>query len=294
MKKSLILVLAFALFNSGCITASLVYRNADWYLQHKINSYASFNTRQKETIRREVSDYMRWHRKNALPEYIIFLQNLNGVAQYQGRLKGEQAGLLRAQLMSLYRETLTPAINPLALLLSSLDSPQIRQLDKTFAEEIHKQKQDETEGSYDENLDKRADKTLSFVKSLAGTLNKDQESNIREMSRHLPFVSPLYIQSREANQHRLITLLNNHASPDEIAAFLSLWILTPETLWNPYQQRAYKSFEKDTDEMVARIHDLLTPQQRAHIHKTIAAYIDDMRHYSTDITAASNVSRLGQ
>src|SRR5665647_1398576 len=94
MKKSLFIILALVLFICGCSTVSLFYRNADWYLQHKIAGYTSFNARQKETIRQEVSDYMHWHHKNALPEYIIFLQNLNGVAQYKGQLGVEEIILL--------------------------------------------------------------------------------------------------------------------------------------------------------------------------------------------------------
>ena len=54
MKKSLFIVLALALLSSGCSTIGLVYRNADWYLQHKINGYTSFNSQQQETIHREV------------------------------------------------------------------------------------------------------------------------------------------------------------------------------------------------------------------------------------------------
>lgn len=118
MKKSPGIILAFALFSCGRSTIGLVYRNADWYLQHKINSYTTFNSLQKETIRKEVSDYMAWHRKVALPEYIIFLQNLNGAAQYAGQLQAEQITLLRAHLMSLYKKSLVPAIMPVAHMLS--------------------------------------------------------------------------------------------------------------------------------------------------------------------------------
>src|SRR4030067_621681 len=80
--------------------------NADLYLQHKINGYTSFNARQKETIHREVSDYMHWHRKIALPEYTIFLQKLNGVAQSDGPSEVKEVSQLRAQLVGLYRRTL--------------------------------------------------------------------------------------------------------------------------------------------------------------------------------------------
>src|SRR4030065_2251784 len=61
MKKSLFIILAFALLGSGCSTVSLVYSNADLYLQHKINGYTSFNARQKETIHREVPDINQLH-----------------------------------------------------------------------------------------------------------------------------------------------------------------------------------------------------------------------------------------
>ena len=282
MKKSLIFVLltallAFSLLLGGCSTVSLVYRNADWYLQHEINGYTSFNAQQKKLIRQDVSDYMKWHRKNALPEYIIFLQNLNGTAQYEGQLGIENVTLLRAQLMSLYRETLAPAISPTAKILSTLDSRQIQELDRNFAEQSQKQKDEGLETSTDELLDKRADNTLSFVKWLTGDLSKDQEQKVREMSRHLPAVKDIYMQNREANQSRLIALLNNHAGEEKIAAFLSTWIFTPEATRSPQQQLAIQSFERASDEMIVQIHGLLTATQKEHIHKMISSYIDDMR-----------------
>lgn len=277
MKKSLFIVLVIALLSCGCSTVSLVYHNADWYLQHKINGYTSFNAQQKKLIRKDVSDYMRWHRKNALPEYIAFLQNLNGAAQYDGQLRVENITLLRAQLMNLYRETLKPAIMPTAEILSMLDSGQIQELGRNLAEENQKQKHEELDLSHNEYLERRADKTISFLEWLAGNLNGGQEQKIRDMSRHLPVVSGIYIQHRVANQSRLIALLNGHAGKEKIAAFLSSWILTPETTRTTQQQHDIEAFETAADEMIAKIHDLLTVPQKDHMHKMISSYIDDMR-----------------
>ena len=277
MKRSLFVILAFALLSSGCSTVSLVYRNADWYLQHKINGYTSFNARQKETIRQEVFDYMHWHRKNALPEYIIFLQNLNGVAQSDGPLKVEEVNLLRAHLLNLYKKSLVPAIRPTAQLLSELDGRQIQKLGKTLAVETQKQKKEKLDISHDEYLDKRADKTINFVEWLAGNLSGKQEQKIREMSRHLPVASHSYIQHREANQGRLIALLNGHAGADNIAAFLTSWALTPEATRTSQQQYVIQSFETATDEMIAQIHGLLTARQKDHMRKMISSYIENMR-----------------
>jgi hypothetical protein len=265
MKKSLFIVLAFALLNCGCSTISMVYRNADWYLQHKIYGYTTFTSQQKETIRKEIADYMAWHRKDALPEYIIFLQNLNGTAQYAGQLKAEEIALLREHLINLYKMSLAPAISPAAQILSTLDGRQVQELDEQL------------EVSRDVYLNKRADRTVNFLEWLAGDLSAWQEHEIRDMSRHLPAVSDVYIRHRQENQGRLIALLNGHAGEEKIAAFLSSWLFTPEETRTPEQQRAIHAFEHASDDMITHIQGMLTVAQKDHIHKVVSSYIDDMR-----------------
>jgi hypothetical protein len=276
MKKSLIIVLALVLLN-GCSTISLVYRNADWYLQHRIYGYTTFTSQQKETIRKEIADYMAWHRKDALPEYIIFLQNLNGAAQYQGQLKAEEAALLREHLINLYQLSLAPAISPAAKILSTLDSRQIQELEKNLARENQQQLNELLETGREVYLNKRADKTVNFLEWLAGDLSARQEQEIRDMSRHLPVVNDIYLRHRQENQGRLIALLNGHAGAEKIAAFLSSWLFTPEETRSPQQQRAIQAFEQASDDMIAHIQGKLTVPQKEHIHKMISSYIDDMR-----------------
>jgi hypothetical protein len=291
MKKSLLIIIAFALFNCGCSSVSLFYRNADWYLQHKIDGYTSFNARQEETIRREISNYLDWHRKYALPEYIIFLQNLNGTAQYDGRLKAEKIALLRAQMTDLYRKSLTPAIRPAAEILSSLDSRQIQELERNLAEENKKQQREELDMGRDAYLDKRAYKTLDFLEGLVGNLSREQRQEVKEMSRRLPLVRDIYIEQRETNQGRLIKLLRDNAGTDKIAPFMSLCILTPDATRTAQQQHDIQAFEAASDEMIANIQGMLTIRQKAHLHKEISRYIDELQNLTTDMKAASNTSR---
>ncbi|MFZ5524021.1 MAG: DUF6279 family lipoprotein [Pseudomonadota bacterium] len=292
MKKSLFIILAFALISSGCSTVSLIYRNADWFLIHKINDYTSFSSRQKDTIRKEISDYMQWHRKKALPEYIIFLQNLNGAAQYEGRLKAEQVARLRTQFSNLYKKTMVPAIRPAAQLLSELDGRQIQELTETFAGQIQKQRQEFLTSGQTENLDKRAEKTMDFLEWLAGDLSDEQKQQVTKSSRQLPVASYSYIQHREANQARLIALLNGHAGAEKIASFLSSWILAPEATRTPQQQRAIQSFETGMDEMIAQIHGLLTARQKEHIGNLISSYIQEMQKFAAEGQDAAD--RIGE
>jgi len=276
-EKTMLIILAFILLGCACSTASLVYRNADWYLRHKINGYASFNEKQKTAIRREIFDYMQWHRKVALPEYIIFLQNLNGAVQYNGQLSVAGIDQLRMQLLGLYKKTLVPAIAPATEIFASMDSSQILELARNLAGENRQHRHEEADSDPDKYLDRRADKTISFVEWLAGDLSRKQERQIREMSRRLPMVGEIYMRQRETNQGRLIGLLQEHAGKEQVGAFLSSWTLTPEAGRTPAQQHAIESFDLAADEMIVDIHGLLTDKQKDHIHKMVSSYIDDMR-----------------
>ena len=291
MKKSLFIVLAFALFSWGCSTVGLFYRNADLYLQHKIDGYASFNDSQEQAIRREISTYLDWHRKYALPEYIIFLQNLNGAAQFDGQLKAERIALLRMQLLDLYRKSMEPAIRPAAEILSSLDSRQIRELGLNLAEENNKQRREERDMGRDGYLDKRADKTLDFLEGLTGKLSREQRQKVRAMSRRLPLVTDIYIDQRETNQRRMIIMLNENAGPDRVAAFISSWILTPDQTRTIQQQHDIESFDTASDEMIANIQGMLTARQKAHLNKELSDYIDELRNLSAGKRTAGGIFR---
>jgi hypothetical protein len=291
MNRSLFVIIAFAFFNCGCSSVSLLYRNADWYLQHKINGYTTFNARQEETIHREISNYLDWHRKYALPEYIIFLQNLNGAVQYEGQVKAEEIALLRAQLAGLYRKSLTPAIKPAAEILSSLNSRQIQELELNLAEENTKQKREEMEMGGDAYLDKRAYKTLDFLEDLVGNLSREQRQRVEEMSRHLPLIRSAFMEQRATNQGRLIKLLGDNAGADKIASFMSLWTLTPDATRTAQQQRDIHAFETASDEMIANIRGMLTIRQKSHLHKEISRYIDELQNLATDKKTASGASR---
>ncbi|MGA7595964.1 MAG: DUF6279 family lipoprotein [Gallionella sp.] len=292
MNKSLLIFTAVALSISGCSTVGLLYGNADWYLQHKIGSYVSFNAGQEATIRREISVYLNWHRKHALPEYIIFLQNLNGAAQYEGQLKRGRIAQLRAQLLELYHLTLQPAVRPAAEILSSLDNRQIRELSDNLAKENSKQMHELSDIGHDAYLDKRADSTLDFLEGLVGDLSREQRKQIRDMSRQLPEFPEIYLEHRYANQRRLIRMLDEHAGADRIAAFLSLWLLDPDATRTSRQQLAIHSFETASDEMVARIQWTLTARQKAHLNKQLSRYIDELRKLSAATKAARGGSGI--
>ncbi len=283
--KSLFVILAL-LCCSGCSTVSLGYNYADWLLRYWINGYTSFSSQQKDEIHLEVADYMRWHRRQALPEYNAFLQDLNGLVNQDGVLTAGDITHLRTESARLYQLTLAPMILPAAHLMSTLDSRQIAELADTLAYRNSKQRKHILQGSEQELLEMRAVRHVDLVEKLVGRLSAEQEEKIKAMSLRIPFATRYYIEQREAKQARLIALLNNHAGENKIAALLRQWIDTPEADRSAQQQLAIIAYESTMNDMTVRIFELLTTRQKQHLSKIIVSYIDDFQKLNPATSSA--------
>lgn len=292
MKKLLALIFAIALLcSSGCSTMRFSYDHADMYLRYKINGYTSFNAQQKDEIRREVAAYMIWHRKNALPEYISFLQNIFGVIQPNHLLKKEDITLLRGEYNKLYRKSLEPGIRPAARMLSALDSRQTEELVKTLAKKVRTLREEKLFESDQKNHVMRSERNIDFVSKLVGRLNGKQEEQILELSIKMPFAAKQYIEFREDNQKKLIALINGKAGEEKIAAFLGSWINTPDATRTPQQQQAIQNYESSMDEMTVQIYGLLTDRQKERLRKEVLKYIEDFQYLNAEKVTAGASSR---
>lgn len=280
-RMRLYFVVLFLLTMSGCSIVSVGYNYAGAYLRYSINSYAAFNTVQKERITKEVDDFMLWHRKLILPQYVGFLQELQGIVLAGHALNKEDVTRLRVEVRKLYVKTLQPTVKPAASLLSGIEAVQIEELVTSFARENDKQKDKELSGSLDEQLRKRAERTIDFVENLAGGLTDAQQEKIRELSHNLPFATELYIRLREENQAGLIALLKNNRSERDIAAFLSVWLISPEANRSPEEQKILMSFESAAEEMTVSIFAMLTERQRKTLLKNITKYIDTFQQLAS-------------
>jgi hypothetical protein len=275
MKIRRILLIAILLLPlSACGLIAIGYNYADAYLRYSINRYASFNDEQRDSIKKEVNIYMTWHRKNMLAEYVSFLQELQQVAQSGMPLTIPEVARFRSGVRALYVKTLQPTISPAASLLSSVDAGQVQELVQSFAKENNKQRDKELSGSEDEQLRKRAERTVDFLENLVGSLKDEQLEKIREINRSLPFATGIYISQRENNQAGLIELLKNKKGKDEIAAFLSSWLLTPEASRTPGERSIMLAFENTADEMIVTLYQMLTERQKKTLLRNIIKYSD--------------------
>jgi len=274
LKKSFLIVFALLFTLGGCSMVGLGYNNGDWLLRYWINDYTSFNKTQKEEIHREVDNYMRWHRQHVLPEYIAWLQNLNRIVTHDKALTAEDVALSRAEVWRLYRLTVTPMIPPAARILSTLDSPQIEELARNFADKNREYRKEYLQGNEQEILVKRADRSIDITENMVGHLDAKQKDIVREMSMRVPGSSG-YIDQREARQSALISLLNAKGSEAKIAELLISWTDSPEASPSSQYRQAITAYDNGMNELIAQIFGLLKSHQKHHLSEKLNGYSND-------------------
>jgi hypothetical protein len=281
MKKKLITVYILLLLPlSGCGIISIGYNYSDVYLRYTINSYADFNTTQKDFIRKQVDDYMHWHRINMLPAYIAFLQELQHTVQSGMVLKKEDVSRYRQSLRTLYVKTLQPFVYPATNLLSGLEPRQIDELVQSLAKENNKQRDKDLSGNKEDQLRIRAEKIIDFIENQVGNLSEEQLQHIRDESRKLPFATSLYMQMREDNQAKLIELLRQNNNKEELTNYLSLWLLMPEKFRSPAEQAFLHEYELASDDFMAGVYNGLSERQKSNLLSNIEKYITNFQSLS--------------
>lgn len=282
MAKRLIFIFIL-LTQSGCGLISIGYNYAPAYLRYSINSYMSYNDQQKEIINKEVDVYMNWHRKSMLPAYVEYLQGIQKVVQAESPLTVEDVRRFRIEARALYVKTMLPAVSPAAMLLASLDAEQIDELSLSFAKEIKKIRSKELNGSLEQKVRARTERSIDFIENLTGGLTDKQLQQLRELNNKLPFATPVYLAQREDNQSKLIELLK--LKPNEpaiaIATALSAWIVTPELSRSPEDQSVIQAFENGSDEMIVTVYQTLTERQKKKLLTSITKYINTFQELAT-------------
>lgn len=253
------------------------YNNFDVYLRYKIEGYTSFTASQQAIIRHEVADYMAWHRHHALPEYIIFLKDVELLSQQSQPLSITDIARLRARANKLYVASILPAITPAANILSDLNDQQITSLENNLAADNLKLKQELLGDSIEKMLEKRAQRTLDFIENMVGNLDAAQTEKIRALNIRLPFTTEIFIRQRVASQTELIRRLRNKDSAEKISDFLTSLLLVPEFTRTADEQVLMGQLKAASDDLIEKSYALLNSEQKQTLQKNIARYIEDFQ-----------------
>ncbi len=280
MRKAAFTILAPVLLSlGGCsLVTTFGYNHADTMLRHTIDDYTSFDEHQREEIRRDVDEYLRWHRRYALPEYIAFLQALHARLERDAVLQPKDAVRVRSELARLYKFTMTPFVRPAAHVMSTLNIHQVEELRMHLEKKSREAREEMLPNGERDNRLARAKAHVKLVERLVGDLSRSQEKQVMQLSLRIPFVTDDYLRQRDAKQAALIALLRSRPGEEKIARFLLDWINGAEPVQPGKDRHAVEeAYNKAMDDMVIGTYALLTAEQRKHLQEKIADYIKAMQ-----------------
>jgi hypothetical protein len=161
---------------TGCSATKLAYNQADWYLTREVSKVFCPTSAQRAALKREVTSFMRWHRRHELPRYARDLRRLaRGLERPVSRQLFDDAV---AVVEGAWARTKRRLARPLIALGKNLGSKQVSCLAAKLRRD-HDEKLKELEASEAAFKARRADKIVSTAEKWVDDLSKDQQRKVR-------------------------------------------------------------------------------------------------------------------
>lgn len=267
-----------ALLMAGC-AVRLVYNQLDWLVPWYLDDYIELEGPQEKLFKSRLESYLQWHRREQLPQYADFLEEV--AAQAEKGLTREQIAAIQLRTEELAQAMVDRLQPDMIELFAMASDQQVDQLFKKFEEGNERYRKDYLEASPKEQRKQRAREARKYVERWTGSLNKDQRQLIRDWSRSYELMGPELAETRLAWQREFRRILElRHDRPAYEAAFRQL-------LANPTFGRSealQTKFYRNQQALVALYLELehsLSTDQRKRMVKKLRSYAGDFRVLAT-------------
>ena len=228
LRKSIVLFVAVA-FLTGCkLGVSLVYNQADWYVERRANDLLDFNRKRREDLHREVKLFFAEHRKTELPLIAYYLNTTADLISRSSPTAAKIENSLK-DVENLFKRTASLATPGASRILSSLNTHELETFRKNITARNAEQLEELTSLSLKDWRSQRMKSFLRAFKFLSGSASQEQEQLISAWIERSDYSKRLlWIQNRQDQQNHLIELIQNKASKEDIEMFLNDWIFRAE------------------------------------------------------------------
>jgi hypothetical protein len=264
---------------AGCSALRIGYANGDTFVYWWLDSYVDFTDTQKPWVRAHIDQLFAWHRKTQLNDYAQLLAQVRQRVQ-QGRVTPAE---VLADIDAVKKRTalvLDKAAPQLADLVVSLTPDQLAHLEKKFAANNDKYRNEYLHGSLADRQRHRYKQVMKNAEYWFGDFSKEQEARIRALSDARPLNNELWLAERMRRQQEMLRMLRKiHAEkPSREAAVAMLREFTARSLENFTYEENKALFDANLEglaQTVALIINITTPEQRARADKRLQRLIED-------------------
>lgn len=278
---------ALLLAVTACSSIRFGYNNADTLALYTLDRYFDLDDAQEDVARERIRVLLAWHRRTELAGYAQFLgtvqRRLDATAT--APLSADEVLALQAQMNARLLALGRQAAPDLALLARSLSAEQMARFAGKLAEENAKLRKEReqtarrAQASADAVNAERMKRGLERARDWLGPLTREQEALVREAIVRRPDGEQRWLEERERRQRTLVAILerirSEQLAPQAGAALLTAYF---EGLAEPAQaerRAALQASRADNAQLIARLLNSTTAEQKAALIKRLRGYADD-------------------
>lgn len=275
-----IVALAVILPLAACSSIRFGYNHADTFLIARLDQYFDLEKSQKQLARDRIGALLAWHRATQLQDYSALLDEirakLNGpvtpseVISFQEKIR---------QRLETLGERAAPEIAKLALTLKPNQIAQVRrELDEDNAE--FREEYGYSHNPSNPNPQARAKLFIKRAEFWLGKLTEPQRAMIRQAVAARDNGNYTWADEREARQHEFLALLSKieRQKPQERVAtdWVRCYFAELARQTDPQRQAFIETLRRADAELIAKLLDSATPEQRTALDEKLHGYAADL------------------
>lgn len=276
MKKIALLFLILVL--SGCST-KFVYKNLDWLTYWYVDDYVDLNQKQKEVFDAYLNDWLDWHRREELPQYVAQLEEIKAeVVKDQMRI--ERLLSHRDDVQAHWQSLRARVVPDIVSMAPMLETEQIASLFEALEERNLEDLNDLEERSQQplESGDRWVKRSVDRLENWIGQLTDDQQQVFEELSERYRPNREHWIDYRRVYQKQLKALFETPDRGDAFQSELTALLLNPEQFRSNTLKANIEANTAIWLESLTKINALLTDKQRDRLVLEINDQIKDLQN----------------
>lgn len=264
----------------GCSTVRLAYNQAHEAAWWWLTDYVEFSDSQRPLMRQALVQVHAWHRRTQMPAYADLL------GRWQPALVGElttaQACALVDDAMLRVNELsgLVDALDPAALQVwASLSPAQLADMERRMAKANREFREEYLEPSPQERAAERLKRTLSRAETFYGRLDAGQRRALEAALARAPWDAAASYERRLRRQQEMMQGLRamQGAPLEQLRPALRQMLQRGLEPADPAERSAMLAARRQSCQLLAEVHQITTPAQRAKAVETLRRYAADVQ-----------------
>ncbi len=268
---------------AGCSALRLAYTQAGEFAYWWLDGYVDFDGDQTLRTREAITRWFAWHRRAELPDYVSLLDR--AAAEAGQDATPAQACRWFEEVRLRIDRAVDHALPDAAAIAASFSREQLNRLERKQAKNNAEFRDDFLQPDPAERREEAADRVVERAEQLYGQLDRSQRESIAQAMSASPFEPERWLAERQRRQrHLLLTLRQVQAGvlsrPSATEALRNHWQevkRSPDEAYRRYQQR----LETANCELLSKIHNDTTPEQRQEAQRKLRGWAADLRRLAT-------------